>query len=178
MKGKIERVAIGLSDTATITIVTKDKPAARGLWDDFRDIDVDIDVKKHRKKRSVDANAYAWVLIGKIAFVLGIRKEEAYKSIVKDYGLSNVETMTKQAAEYIIPLWQTKGIGWQAEIIGTNRQDKSYVDVMFIVGSSAYDSAEFAKLVDAIITECKELSIPYESGYLKAVLEDEKHTGK
>lgn len=48
------------------------------LDDDFRqdfaalkDHDVRVEIKKWRKKRSLDANAYAWVLIDKIAQATG-----------------------------------------------------------------------------------------------------------
>lgn len=177
MKCKIERVAVGLATTATITIVTEEKSAARGLWDDFRDVDVEISVKKYHKKRSLDSNSYAWTLLSQIAFVLGLSKEETYQAIVRDYGLSHTESMTAEAADFICKLWSYKGLGWQAEVVGRNRTDPKYVDVIFYVGSSAYDEAEFAKFVEAVISECKGLSIPYETGCLKALLEDgdEKH---
>ena len=45
-----------------MAIVRKMKPKA-----------YDLTVKEHRKKRSLDANAYAWVLIGKLAgAILGL----------------------------------------------------------------------------------------------------------
>ena len=37
---------------------------------------LNIELKKWYKKRSLDANAYAWVLIGKLQEVLNIPKEE------------------------------------------------------------------------------------------------------
>ena len=34
----------------------------------------DVDIKEHREKRSLDANAYCWVLIGKLAAKLRVRQ--------------------------------------------------------------------------------------------------------
>lgn len=40
---------------------------------------LDIEAKKHRERRSLDANAYCWVLLGKLAEKMNIKAEEIYK---------------------------------------------------------------------------------------------------
>ena len=45
-----------------------------------------VDISQQRKKRSLDANSYAWVLITKIADVLRTSKEELYIEMLKRYG--------------------------------------------------------------------------------------------
>ena len=40
-----------------------------------------VEIKQHREKRSLDANSYAWVLIGKIANVLRTDKDSVYIEI-------------------------------------------------------------------------------------------------
>lgn len=50
------------------------------------DKDFDITVKQHREKRSLDANAYAWVLITAIADELRASKDEIYFEMLKKYG--------------------------------------------------------------------------------------------
>lgn len=40
----------------------------------------EILIKEHRKKRSLNANAYAWELIGALAENQGIDKEEVYRA--------------------------------------------------------------------------------------------------
>lgn len=47
---------------------------------------LDVEIKQHREKRSLDANAYAWVLITKIADVLRASKETTYIEMLKRYG--------------------------------------------------------------------------------------------
>lgn len=46
---------------------------------------LDITAKKHRKKRSLDANAYFHVLVGKIADRLGISKTRCKNILIGRY---------------------------------------------------------------------------------------------
>ena len=52
-----------------LTITTRENIGA--MFDELHDTDVDVTVKKHREKRSLDANAYAWVLMDKFAEARG-----------------------------------------------------------------------------------------------------------
>ena len=54
----------------------------------------DIEIRKPRKKRSLDANAYCWVLCQKIAERLSkggayVSKEDVYRHCIKDCGTSS-----------------------------------------------------------------------------------------
>ena len=69
-----------------------------------------------RKKRSLDANAYAWVLIDKISKAVSIGKTEVYKAAIKDIGgVSETICIKKEAAERLCGAWESNGIGWQSE---------------------------------------------------------------
>ena len=50
-----------------------------------------IEVKKYRSKRSLNANAYCWVLLEKIADKMGLSKEDIYKRMLQDYGTIAVD---------------------------------------------------------------------------------------
>ena len=43
---------------------------------------LNLELKKYREKRSLDANAYMWVLISKLQEKLDIQKEEIYKDAI------------------------------------------------------------------------------------------------
>ena len=45
---------------------------------------LNVELKKYRKKRSLDANAYMWLLISKLQEKLDIPKEEIYKDAIKE----------------------------------------------------------------------------------------------
>ena len=46
----------------------------------------DLEIKEHREKRSLDANAYAWVLIHKLAEAMRITPEEVYLQAILGIG--------------------------------------------------------------------------------------------
>ena len=43
-------------------------------------------LKEHRERRSLDANAYCWELIGKLSARLGIPPEDLYREAVRKVG--------------------------------------------------------------------------------------------
>lgn len=46
------------------------------------------ELKEYKEKRSKSQNAYAWEIIGKIANIQRLSKEEVYLQMLKDYGQS------------------------------------------------------------------------------------------
>lgn len=51
-----------------------------------KDRDYDLTIKEHREKRSLDANAYAWVLMGKLAAAMHIKPVEVYRQQIVGVG--------------------------------------------------------------------------------------------
>lgn len=72
----------------------------------------EVTVKEQRKKRSLDANAYAWVLIGKLADVMRITPREVYINAVQNIG-GNYEIIPirEEAAQKFAETWQKQGLG-------------------------------------------------------------------
>lgn len=46
----------------------------------------DVEIKEHREKRSLDANAYFWVLVDRLAEKLRIPKTDIYRSYIREIG--------------------------------------------------------------------------------------------
>lgn len=115
----------------------------------------EADLKEHRKKRSLDANAYAWTLLGKLANKVGLPKEDVYRELIKDVG-NNYEILPirNDAVDKWIANWQGKGIGWVCDILGESKLD-GYTNVITYYGSSTYDSLQMSKLINLIVDECK-----------------------
>ena len=59
-------------------------------WLFTQDREKQFDISEHKEKRSLNANAYAWSLIGKIADAMRITKDEAYLKALKDWGQSEI----------------------------------------------------------------------------------------
>lgn len=65
----------------TLILTTKD--AARFMYHFHPGL---FSIDKAKKKRSLDANAYLWVLVGKIAAAVGIPTDEVYRNAIRDAG--------------------------------------------------------------------------------------------
>ncbi len=122
---------------------------------------LDIDIKKYRKKRSLDANAYCWVLCDKIAKELskdGIitTKEKIYKEAIKDIGTFEPMIVEEKAFENFKRIWEKQGLGFLIQEIA--KKDKC-IKVHCYYGSSTYDSKEMSLLIELLVEEAKQLNI-------------------
>jgi hypothetical protein len=113
------------------------------------------DIKEYRERRSLDANAYMWVLVGKLSGKLGLPPEEIYRAAIRDVG-DNYEVMPvrNDALERWKAIWQSNGLGWLCEEIGPSKLD-GYTNVRNFYGSSAYDKAQMSRLINNIVQDCK-----------------------
>lgn len=120
---------------------------------------LDIEAKKHREKRSLDANAYCWVLLGKLSEKMNIPASEIYRLEIKDIGVYEVLPLKDEAVEKFIQAWSKNGIGWLCEIIGKSKLD-GYTNLKAYYGSSTYDNKQMSRLIDSIVEDCKIQGIP------------------
>lgn len=126
-----------------------------------------------REKRSLSANAYAWVLLGKLAAVIGGKPEDIYRQLIPGVG-DNYTAVTVDLAglSKLRETWGSNGKGWLVDVIGAGAKTGT-LDVALYYGSSAYDTAQMARLIDLIISECRENDIEYlPPDQLAAMLED------
>ncbi|WP_312281569.1 hypothetical protein [Oscillibacter sp.] len=120
----------------------------------------DADLKVHREKRSLDANAYFWVLAGKLAAKLGITPEEIYRAYVPDVaGNYEVVPVREDRITAWEKLWCGGHIGRMVEDIGPCRNTAGYHNIRSFIGSSDYDTAQMARLIDLVVSDCKEQDI-------------------
>lgn len=124
--------------------------------------DLDIDIKKHRDKRSLSANAFFHKLVSEIAEVLNTSNTAVKNRLIREYG----------AFEFIdeqIPTFRLKAEYEDAMLV---REDihvkpigREYVDgcewvrFAFMRGSHTYNTQEMSRLIDGTVQEAKELGI-------------------
>lgn len=138
-----------------LCLTTKDPEAWRWLYG-FKAGDYEI--AKARKKRSLDANAYAWVLIGKIAEAVRLTPNEVYRREIREIGgASEIVCVQEKALERLVSLWESKGLGWQAEPFPSKVE--GCVNVRLHYGSSAYDTQQMSVFIDRLVEEAKALDI-------------------
>lgn len=128
------------------------------LWNQEREKTFEIKEHKETKKRSLNANAYCWVLLQKIADVLHSTKEEIYRRAIKDKGTFEILPIKNQAVVTFIQAWEGHGIGWVCEVLRDSKLD-GYTNVIAYYGSSTYDTKQMANFIDYIVEEAKTLDI-------------------
>ena len=113
-----------------------------------------IKAVQYREKRSLDANAYLWVLLQKLAEVLQTDKWSVYLQMLKRYGQFTYIVVKPGAVEAVKKQWrECEEIG-EIDVNGTKA-----VQMLCYYGSSTYDTKDFSILLDGVISECKELGI-------------------
>jgi hypothetical protein len=119
----------------------------------------DLNVTEHRQKRSLDANAYAWVLINKLAEDRRMPPLDIYRQAIKNVG-GNYEVIPikEEAADHFKHIWEAKGLGWPCDDMGKSKID-GYRNLRAYYGSSTYDTRQMSQLIDNLVQDCKALDI-------------------
>lgn len=111
-----------------------------------------FDVRVWKSKRSLAQNAYYWALLNRLTLALGIPSDELHMHMLRSYGPCDVFTVRDD-----VPLgdyfryYDVVGEGWS--------QGRRYVHIRAFKGSSEMDTAEFSKLLDGVMQECRQQGI-------------------
>lgn len=155
MKGRLLDLSFTLNGKQRLVIELDDD--FRKDFAGLKEHDVSIEVKRWRKKRSLDANAYAWVLMDKIAQATGVPKTEVYRQAIREIGgVSDIVAVPDNAVDKFREGWSKQGIGWQTEILDSK---PGYKRIVVYYGSSTYDTQQMAALIDSLVQEAQALGI-------------------
>ena len=150
------------------------KPEMKNKYDGKK---MKVEVKENRGRRSLDANAYCWVLCDKIAAVKGLalKKVDVYRQAVRDYGVCENILLKNESVEKFVQNWNgdTSRYGKFADVMGASPNQPGYTWVRVYYGTSDYDSKEMSILLGMLITDAKDLGIdtitPAEADRLKSL---------
>lgn len=139
--------------------------AAKLLADELREGEISLECKRWRNRRSLDANAYMWELVGKIAQKTRQKPVDVYRHAIKEIpGNSTLVCVQNKAKDVLRQQWQAKGLGWQTDELPSKIE--GCTNILLYYGSSVYDTTQMSLLIDSIVEEAKELGIgtltPYE----------------
>lgn len=161
---KIKHVGmVRQKDLIKLTVYVDGDPSViselvQGANEDPEEKPWELELKRFKKRRSLDANAYMWVLVDKLAAKLEVSREDVYREAIRDIpGVSTVGCFTSSMAPDIVKSWTSRGIGWQA--IELPSKIKGCTNLQLFKGSSEYDSKQMAALIDCLVNECKEQGI-------------------
>ena len=116
----------------------------------------EIDIVK--KKRSLNANAYMWYLCSEIGKEMNKSKEDIYRKMIRDIGVSEDMTIKETALDDYINRWQHNGLGWIVEKIGDSII-RGCVDIKAYYGSSSYNTKEMSDAISYLVADAEELGV-------------------
>ena len=154
-KGKITRQFSGDYEV-TLIVPKQEESNMEPLNELLNDGKIKVCKIGHKKKRrSLNANSYAWVLITEIANKLRISKEEVYLQMLKRYSQSSVVSIVDEA----VPIF-LKSVKYAEEFGKGTINGKEFTHIKVYMGSSEMNTKEMAILIDGIVSEATDLKIP------------------
>ena len=114
----------------------------------------------YRETRSLNANAYFHLLVGKIAEAMNLGADEVKVKMVLDYGA----VATECGDPVVVALPKTANVAdyytyarWISDF--TAKNGKEYSQYIFYKHTHTLDKAEMAHLIDGVVYEAQELGI-------------------
>lgn len=136
----------------------------------FLDCDLEIELKVHRKKRSLDANAKLWACLTELASVLHFKTWDMYLTELIAYSPKFTQiSIVPEALQDFKKEWRA------VDVVGTKEVPVKYTDpdtgypvettqtrliVNCYYGSHNLDSKEFSVLLNGVIQDCDAAGIP------------------
>lgn len=156
MRARLAGLAMSLEGKQRLTLELVDD--FREEYDRLGGQELEVTIKRYRKRRSLDANAYFWVLCDRLAEATGQPKEEIYRQSVREIG-GNSETVCvmESAAGRLREGWEHNGLGWITETFPSKLP--GCVNMILYAGSSTYDGAQMGRLIDNIVQDCRAVGV-------------------
>ena len=164
LTGKIHGMTIDIT-SGKLNLTLQVNEDAKKIVDELKELvsceKLAVVLKKWRKKRSLDANAYYWVLVSKIAEKLRSSKEEVHNLMLARYGQPERED---DGSAVVISVLEridlTKRDDIHVKPIGHGTVDgKRFTHYLLLRGSHTYDTKEMSILIDGVVSEAREMGI-------------------
>lgn len=118
----------------------------------------EYDITPARKKRSLNANAYAWRLINDIALAVREKPETVYREALKNVpNICEVLCVQDKAVDSMIRLWTRDHVGRRVE-----REESKLpgcTNLYIYYGSSDFDTRQMSMLIDNLVQDAQALGI-------------------
>ena len=158
MKGRLIDFSMGWNRKQRITIEL-DTDFREG-YEALKEVDIEVSVKKWRRKRSNDANAYFHVLVNAIAEARGLSDDEVKRSLVVDYGVLARDD-DGQIIGFKLPSSVDVSFIYPYTRLYKQVEENGKLFNCFLIykHSSEMDTKEMARLIDGAVQEARDLGI-------------------
>lgn len=158
LSGTIHSTAISMDGKPLITFMVNEYQDCMKVAQELNGQPVSIKVAKKKKRRSLDSNAYFWILVDKLSQKLNLSKEDVYRNAIRNIGgVSEVVCVRNEAVEKLCAGWSKNGIGWQTDTMPSKID--GCTNVVLYYGSSTYNQEQMTRLIDNIVQDCKAVGI-------------------
>lgn len=154
--GRFAGLSVSMDGKMTISFDVNEKAKASEEVDAIKDLErLNISAVRYRAKRSLDANAYFWQLVDKIARAVGSDKWTIYLMLIAERGVFADMTICREGLSTIKRQFRYVDVLDE----GYERDGKEYCTVRCYFGSSTYDTAEMSYLIEGTVEQAKQLGI-------------------
>ena len=174
-RGKLKDISVDFKTRQSVVtfLVTADPAQV----EQYLDMDLDITIVKHREKRSLNANAYFWVLVNKIAQAAGISDTMVHDRLlaenrayvitdgVMEWRVSgerpSVYGIIKDGERYYIDSGMAVTMNKPSGDLLMQKDGNAAIGNVFwrIKGSREMDTAEMSRLIDSTVQEAQSMHI-------------------
>jgi hypothetical protein len=158
LSGTIHSTALSMDGKPLITFMVNEYRDCMKTVQELTGQPVSIKVTKQKKKRSLDSNAYFWILVDKLSQKMNLPKEDIYRNAIRNIGgVSEVVCVRNEAVEKLCSGWSSNGLGWQTDTMPS--KIAGCTNVVLYYGSSTYNQEQMTRLIDNIVQDCKAVGI-------------------
>lgn len=158
LRGGLHSISRDFTGKQLILSLSINNNLTEEMLDELQGIeDMSITLKEYKKRRSLDANAYLWVLCTKLAEKRECSKEEVYEEMLQHYGClyKDEEGYVMITLKSSIDTSKIDG-HWKFYKQSADGKFKSY---LMIKGSSEYDTKEMSKFIDLVVQDAEQEGI-------------------
>ena len=137
-----------------IFTITTEQGLSESEINNLADIDLKVEIRKYREKRSKNANDYSWVLQDKISKAVGKSIDEVHEQMVLDYGVVETYSIRKDVLQSAIRLFDYYKILGESKVNNTE-----FVHIRAGIGTHLYDTKEMSVFIDGVVQEAQQLNI-------------------
>ena len=160
MVGKLSGLTLNRDGTQNITVTVQADFSES--YDELKEKQVEVTIKKASQLRSLSANAFLWHLCSEIAKksskYSNDGKVDVYREAIRAKGEFEPLLVKKIAFDKFSSRWANKGEGWFVDKIDDWGPEHSVVHAFY--GSSTYDSLSMSHVIDYVVNIANDLSIP------------------
>lgn len=159
VKGKLACVQYDFEGRQQL-VITIDSKLYNEL-DAIVDKKLDIEIKESKNKRSLNANAYLWVLCTKLSEIkeINLSREQIYRRAIKKSGVAkDFHNLTESEAKTLKSAWERLGIGWFTERVDYE-PDGDRIVLRCYYGTSSYNTEQMSRVLESLVQDAKACGI-------------------